>query len=102
MLYADGITDNTIQLQEMLDKRGIVTVDRPGTYLVSKTLIIHSDTRLIFSPGARILAAPMSRCALIENEHVRIVIHRNKAKIFPVFFIIFICITSKQHMHFSL
>ena len=69
MLYADGITDNTRELQEMLDKRGIVTVDRPGTYLVSKTLIIHSDTRLILSPGARILAAPMSRCALIENEH---------------------------------
>ena len=69
MLYADGITDNTLQLQEMLDKRGIVTVDRPGTYIISKTLIIRSDTRLILSPGARILAAPMSRCSLIENEH---------------------------------
>ncbi|MBR0326922.1 MAG: hypothetical protein IIX09_03890, partial [Clostridia bacterium] len=69
MLYADGITDNTRELQEMLDKRGIVTVDMPGTYLISKTLIIHSDTRLILSPGARILAAPMSRCSIIENEH---------------------------------
>ncbi len=69
MLYADGMTDNTLALQEMLDKRGIVTVDRPGTYLISRTLIIRSDTRLVLSPGARILAAPMSRCSIIENEH---------------------------------
>lgn len=69
MLYGDGIHDDTIALQSLLDRRGIVTVDRPGTYLVSKTLIIHSDTRFVLSPGAMLLAAPMSRCALIENEH---------------------------------
>jgi hypothetical protein len=46
-----------------------VTVDRPGTYLIGKTLIIHSNTRLILSPGVRLLAAPFSKCALIENEH---------------------------------
>ena len=69
MLYADGIHDDTLALQELLDARGIVTVDRPGTYLVSKTLIIHSDTRLVLAPGVHLLAAPMSRCALIENEH---------------------------------
>lgn len=69
MLYGDGIHDDTLALQELLDKRGIVTVDTPGTYLISKTLIIHSDTRLILSPGAKLLAAPLSRCALIENEH---------------------------------
>ena len=69
MLYADGIHDDTLALQELLDRRGIVTIDRPGTYLISKTLIIHSNTRLILSPGAKLLAAPKSRCALIENEH---------------------------------
>ena len=69
MLYGNGIQDDTLALQELLDKRGIVTVEQPGTYLVSKTLIIHSNTKLILSPGARILAAPMSKCALIENEH---------------------------------
>ena len=69
MLHPDGIRDNTLAIQELLDSCGIVTIDRPGTYLVSKTLIIHSNTRLVLSPGARILAAPMSRCALIENEH---------------------------------
>lgn len=69
MLYGDGKHDDTKALQELLDGRGIVTVEKPGTYLISKTLIIHSDTRLILSPGARLLAAPLSRCALLENEH---------------------------------
>lgn len=68
MFYADGIHDDTQALQELLDKCGIVTIESPGTYLVSKTLKIHSNTRFILSPGAHIIAAPMSRCALIENE----------------------------------
>ena len=68
MLYADGIHDDTLALQAMLDQCGIVTIDRPGTYLVSKTLIIHSNTRLVLAPGVHLLAAPGSKCALIENE----------------------------------
>ena len=71
MLYGDGIHDDTLALQELLDKRGIVTLDKPATYLVSKTLIIHSNTRFEISPGVTFVAAPMSRCALIENEHFR-------------------------------
>lgn len=69
MLYGDGIHDDTAEIQKMLNARGIVTLNRPGTYLITKTLIIGSNTRLVLSPGARLLAAPMSRCALIENEH---------------------------------
>ena len=69
MLYGDGTHDDTLALQERLDGRGIVTIEHPGTYLVSRTLIIHSNTRLICAPGVHFLAAPMSRCALIENEH---------------------------------
>ena len=68
-LYGDGIHDDTLALQERLDQCGIVTVDKPGTYLVSKTLLIHSNTRFILSPGAKLLAAPLSRCSLIQNEH---------------------------------
>ena len=71
MFYRDGIHDDTAALQALLDEGGIVTLDKPGTYLVSKTLIIHSNTRFIISPGAHILAAPYSKCALIENEHFR-------------------------------
>ena len=69
MLYGDGIHDDTLALQELLDKCGTVRIDEPGEYLVSKTLLIHSNTRLMLSPGARLTAAPMSRCALIQNEH---------------------------------
>lgn len=69
MLYGDGIHDDTSALQSMLDRRGIVTVEKPGVYRISRTLKIHSNTRFVLSPGARLLAAPMSRCALIENEH---------------------------------
>jgi hypothetical protein len=69
MLYADGIHDDTLNIQAMLDQKGIVTIHKPGTYLITKTLVIRSNTRFILSPGAKLLAAPMSRCALIENEH---------------------------------
>jgi len=68
-LYGDGIHDDTAAIQSMLDKRGIVTVDAPGTYLISKALIIRSGTRLVLSPGTKLMCAPMSRCSLIENEH---------------------------------
>jgi len=69
MLYGDGIHDDTLALQALLDQRGVVTLDKPGTYLIHRTLIIRSNTRFILSPGAHLLAAPLSRCALMENEH---------------------------------
>ena len=69
MLYGDGLHDDTLALQAMLDAGGVVTVNRPGTYLISKTLIIRSNTRFCLCPGAKLLAAPLSRCALMENEH---------------------------------
>ena len=68
ILYGDGLHDDTEKLQSMLDLRGIVILDKPGVYLISKTLIIRSNTRFILSPGAHLLAAPYSKCALIENE----------------------------------
>lgn len=69
MLYGDGIHDDTLALQAMLDRCGMVMIEHPGTYRISRTLVIHSNTRFMLSPGARLLAAPLSRCALIENEH---------------------------------
>lgn len=69
MLYGDGKHSDAFAIQEMLNACGIVTIEKPGTYLIDKTLIIHSNTHFILSPGAKLLAAPLSRCALIENEH---------------------------------
>ncbi len=69
MLYGDGLHDDTLALQELLNARGTVRLEKPGTYLISKTLIIYSNTRLILGAGVTLLAAPFSRCALLENEH---------------------------------
>lgn len=71
MLYSDGIRDNYAEIQAMLDKCGIVMIDRPGVYAVSKTLVIRSNTRFVLSPGAHLICAPNSKCAIIENEHFR-------------------------------
>lgn len=71
ILYGDGIHDDTSAIQEMLDRGGIVTIEKNGTYLISKTLIIKSNTRFILAPGAKLLSAPFSKCALIENERFR-------------------------------
>ena len=58
MLYGDGLHDDTLAIQALLDQTGIVTLDKPGTYLISRTLIIHSNTSFILSPGAKLIAAP--------------------------------------------
>lgn len=67
----NGLHDDTAAIQALLDERGIVYLTRPGVYVISKTLIIHSNTSLIICPGAVLRAAPGSKCALIENEHFR-------------------------------
>ena len=68
-LYGDGKRDDTKQIQAMLDKGGIVKIDKNGDYLISKTLIIHSNTRFVLAPGARLVLADNARCALIQNEY---------------------------------
>jgi len=70
-LYGDGLRDDTKKIQSMLDKGGIVKIDKNGDYLISKTLIIHSNTRFVLAPGARLILKDNARCALIENEHFR-------------------------------
>lgn len=69
MLYGDGKHDDTLAIQKMLDRCGTVTIDIPGTYMISSTLIIRSNTRLILCPGAIMKIAPMCRCSIIQNEH---------------------------------
>ena len=68
-LYGDGKRDDTKQIQAMLDEGGIVKIDKNGDYLISKTLIIHSNTRFVLAPGARLVLADNARCALIQNEY---------------------------------
>ncbi|MBQ3080439.1 MAG: hypothetical protein IJC48_10670 [Clostridia bacterium] len=69
MIYADGIHDDSLGIQELLNKCGTVSLDAPGVYAIGRTLKIHSNTRFVLSPGVHLLAMENSKCALIENEH---------------------------------
>ena len=68
-MTTDTFHDDTSIIQSQLDQRGLVFITEARTYLISRTLIIRSHTRLVSAPGVVFRAAPNSRCALIENEH---------------------------------
>ena len=68
--YGDGLQDDTIKIQSLLDKGGVVNIDN-GDYFICKTLIIHSDTKLVLAPNTRLILKDNARCSLIENEHFR-------------------------------
>lgn len=66
-LYGDGIHDDTYAIQAMLDKCGTVKIP-DGRYLITKPLIIHSDTHLILSPLATLRLADGANCSLLDND----------------------------------
>ncbi len=78
MLCGNGKFDNYKSIQKMLDKCGIVRITKPGTYLIGKTLKIHSDTKFVLAPGVKLVAKPYSKCALIENDTFGIKDARNQ------------------------
>lgn len=66
-LYADGIHDDTAAIQEMLDRRGLVTLPS-GSYLIKRPLIIHSDTHFKLAPTATLRLADGANCSLLDND----------------------------------
>ncbi len=66
-LYADGIHDDTASIQAMLDKCGTVRIP-DGRYLITKPLIIHSNTHLILSSSATLRLADGANCSLLDND----------------------------------
>ena len=54
MLYGDGIHDDTLALQTMLDGCGVVMVDKPGTYLFIQGLRALDRSRVSYKVGGRI------------------------------------------------
>jgi len=66
-LYADGIHDDTSAIQKMLDKCGRVEIP-DGRYLITRPLIIHSNTHLILSAQAVFRLADGANCSLLDND----------------------------------
>ena len=69
-LYGDGIHDDTLAIQEMLDS-GAVLIELPPpakNYLISKTLKIHSNQELVLSRWSEIRLAPGSNCPMLANS----------------------------------
>ena len=66
-LYGDGVHDDTAVIQSMLDKCGTVEIP-DGRYLITKPLIIHSNTHLILSSQATLRLGDGANCSLLDND----------------------------------
>ena len=53
-LPENGADDNARALQRLADEGGTVTVDLPGVYDVSRTILLSDDTALVFGAGVYI------------------------------------------------
>ena len=68
-LYGDGIHDDTLAIQEMLDTMCEVNLPAPEkNYLISKTLIIDSNKKLTLPRFAVIKLADNSNCPMVMNK----------------------------------
>ncbi|MBQ9922891.1 MAG: hypothetical protein IJO52_11925 [Clostridia bacterium] len=71
ILYGDGIHDDTAAIQEMIDNSCEVVLPAPKAhYLISNSLILHSNFRLVLPRFAEIRLAPASNCVMIRNVMV--------------------------------
>ena len=66
-LRADGVSDDTAALQERLTAGGLVEIPT-GTYLISDTLLIRSNTHLHLQQGAVIRLADGACCCMLKNR----------------------------------
>lgn len=70
-LYGDGVHDDTLAIQELLDTNKEVVLPEPSAfYLVSKTLLIGSNTRLVLPRFAEIRLKDGSNCSMLRNKTV--------------------------------
>ena len=71
----DGIKDDRAAIQAALDSGASEIVIPFGTYAVSKTLFVSSNTRISASKCARIVLTPSERCKrgdfLISNKNTK-------------------------------
>ncbi len=70
-LYGDGLHDDTLAIQELLDTKKEVILPEPRAfYLISKTLIIGSNTRLVLPRFTEIRLKENSNCPILRNKTV--------------------------------
>ncbi len=72
ILYGDGIHDDTLAIQEMIDS-GVCEVSLPipkVCYLISKPLELPSNFRLVLPRFAEIKLAKNSNCVMLKNKTV--------------------------------
>ncbi|MBQ3141242.1 MAG: hypothetical protein IJC25_04695 [Clostridia bacterium] len=65
-LYGDGVHDDTVALQTLLDNGGTVRVPK-GTYLISQSLLIGDDTCLQADAGAVFRLADGACCTMLKS-----------------------------------
>ncbi len=70
ILYGDGIHDDTVAIQAMLDSgKSIVNLPVPEKYyLISKTLKLHSRQELRLDRWTTVKLAPKSNCPMLSNS----------------------------------
>ena len=69
-LYGDGIHDDTLAIQELIDRAGCeLSLPAPKAfYLISKTLELPSNFRFVLPRYAEIRLADNSNCIMIRNR----------------------------------
>ena len=84
VLYGDGIHDDTDAIQELIDSGGCeVVLPAPEVYyLISRTLMLPSDFRLVLPRFARIRLADGSNCLMVQNRLPRDRAERVASKLF--------------------
>lgn len=58
---------NYAAIQRGLNRGGLVSLTRPGTYLISNTLIVYSNTRLVLGEGVTLKLANTTRKNILTN-----------------------------------
>ena len=71
ILYGDGIHDDTLAIQELLDTQNDIVLPSPENfYLISKPLEMRSKTSLTLPRNAVIKLADNSNCFMLKNKMI--------------------------------
>lgn len=83
ILFGDGVNDDTCAIQKLLDKCGDVFLPKPIVrYVISKPLIIHSNTKFVVDKDTEIFLADNSNCVMLMNEMKEEFSERTDSKLF--------------------